>query len=128
MILRDDDNNTIGPAQQNGLLHERVNEELLENGNIAMTAGGKVIKQADSNRFSFPLSIRCTRTQYQTIRKIASNFEHRKFYTPRRILKDETAIREVEIIFEEIPNVPEGKTYNNNIVEVTMLMVEVLSS
>lgn len=127
MILRDADSNTIGPATGTGLLHERLEEEKIENGNIVFTAGGMGIKQADSDYFKLPLKVRCTKDQFNIMRTIALNKNKRKYYTPRRVLKGETAIREIEIIFEEIPNVPTGKTYSNNIVEASMIMLEVLT-
>ena len=126
MILRDDDSNTIGPATQDGLLHEKLFEVKEENGNIAKTAGGMFIKQADSDYFKFPLTVRCTRDNLATIRTIALNKEPRKFYTPRRVLDGESTIREVEIIFEEIPNIGEARKFSNNIIEITMLMAEVI--
>lgn len=126
MILRDEDSNTVGPAQVNGLLHERLLEEEVQNGNIAMVAGGMFIKQADSEHYRMPVTVRCTKDDFNIMKTIARNKNKRKFYTPRRPLKGESTVREVEIVFEEIPNVPEGKTYHNDIVEATMLMLEII--
>jgi len=126
MILRDNDTNTIGPATSTGLLHERLIEEKIENGNISITAGGKSIKQADSDFFKFAITARCTLAQFETINTIAMNKTYKKYYTPRRALQGESTIREVEVIFQDVPNVQENKIFSNDIIEFTATMIEVI--
>lgn len=127
MILRDENSNSVGPANQKGLFHEKLIEAIMENGNLTTTAGGMFIKQSDTNYYKFEVMARCSLSDFQIIKTIATNKTSRKFYTPRRILRGETAIREIEVVFEEIPNVAENKKYNNDIVEFSTIMLEVIT-
>ena len=127
MIIRDEFSNSIGPATQSGLLHERLFETRPQNGNITTTAGGRFIKQADSDYFILPITVRMTMTDFETLKTIAYNQNTRKYITPRRKLRGETAIRELEVIFEEMPEIGENKVFSNDIVEATMLLKEVIN-
>jgi len=105
-------------------LDEDIKEEMIHNGSMAITLGGRPKSQADSQRLKIISTIRVTRTELDSLNAIVSNWGAPLEYTPVRQLAFKTSIASIPVVITEALGIKE-RAYNGQVIfYVTVTMEE----
>ncbi len=91
--------------------YERVEEQPIINANTAITIGGIVNSQEDSERLKIITVWRIPQSDMSTINSIFKNYSESLRYKPSRVLWDRTVIEEIQIVRTRAPRIEE-RVYN----------------
>jgi hypothetical protein len=87
--------------------NEDIQEEVLHNGSVAVTLGGRPKSQADSQRLKIVSTIRITQAEFSTLNAILVNWSAPIEYTPVRMLAYKTTIAALPVILVGAPKIKE---------------------
>lgn len=107
---------------------EDVNAEPIWNQNVAVTIGGLIRGQADSERLKITTSLRLTAQQVRDLKTVINNFSANLYYTPSEILFGRSSIEEMQVVMTEPPKIDKWVYCGGIVYIVTLTMEEVIES
>lgn len=87
--------------------NEDISEEVIHNGSISVTLGGRPKSQADSQRLKITSTIRITQAEFASINAILINWSAPLEYTPVRQLAYKTSIAALPVVLVGAPKIKE---------------------
>jgi hypothetical protein len=88
-------------------LNEDIQEEVLHNGSVTYTLGGRPKSQADSQRLKITSTIRVSQAEFASINAILINWSAPLEYTPVRQLAYKTSIAQIPVVLIGAPKIKE---------------------
>ena len=85
--------------------YEDIEESPIQNVNTAITIGGVVKSQSDSQRLRITSMIVINQTDLNTLNTILTNFDASLSYTPQRRLYGKTSITALSVILSRAPRI-----------------------
>jgi hypothetical protein len=87
--------------------YEDIQEEIIHNGSVAVTLGGRPKSQADSQRLKIVSTLRVTRAEFASLNAILINWSAAIEYTPIRQLAYKTSIAALPVVLVGSPKIKE---------------------
>ena len=84
---------------------ENVKAEPIVNANTAITIGGIVNSQADTERLKIITTMRVPQEDIASLKAIYTNFSASLKYKPSRLLYDKTTIEEIQVVMSSAPKI-----------------------